>query len=541
MHADRCKPLILAEEPPLRLGALEIDPPTRQVHHRGSATTLEPRVMQVLVVLAREPGRVVGRQELFERCWDGRVVGDNAINRVISRLRHLAEDLGEDRFTIDTVARVGYRLLAREPATAEPALSPPAGAIEVPTGDRPQGTRLRAAPGATAAGFGVGAPLRRRLLVGGIAVGLAGMGAGLYGRALLAPREREDVAVLRQRAAEALRDGTSASGGQAAAYLREATRLAPQSAGLWGLLALALAQQRGVAPDSPADPLGTATRAAAERALALDAGNADAAVALAMLTPIFGHWAQAEAALDRLLPLHPQHPALHFARARVLAQGGRWRAALQACDRALQRDALLPAVRALHAWALWCAGQAAQAGRAFDAALALWPHHWAVWHAGVQFRMLTGQAAEAVAMLATGAPRPAERSPLPPELGLVAAQALVPHSPPPARRRAAESLWDARDSGQVASFVAVPILAALGQVDDAFRMLSLYYFGGRLPSREVPTPLPHESRDTAILFLPATAPLRADARFTELTGRIGLDAYWRVSGSGPDEPVPDRA
>lgn len=98
----------LAEEAPFRLGPLDVTPATRQVAWNGQSRTLEPRVMQVLVTLARSRGEVVGRDELILRCWDGRIVGDNAINRVISLLRDLAAETGA--FELETVIKVGYRL-----------------------------------------------------------------------------------------------------------------------------------------------------------------------------------------------------------------------------------------------------------------------------------------------------------------------------------------------------------------------------------------------------------------------------------------------
>ena len=71
--------------------------------------TLEPRVMQVLVALARVKGEILSRDDLIESCWDGVVVGEDAINRCIGRLRKAAEASGNE-FSIETVPRVGYRL-----------------------------------------------------------------------------------------------------------------------------------------------------------------------------------------------------------------------------------------------------------------------------------------------------------------------------------------------------------------------------------------------------------------------------------------------
>jgi len=111
MRGDH-QPIQLAEEPAFRLGALAVTPATRQVAWAGQTRTLEPRVMEVLVALAGAGGGVVGRDALIARCWGGRVVGDNAINRVISILRRLESDSGA--FVLETVTKVGYRLAIRD-------------------------------------------------------------------------------------------------------------------------------------------------------------------------------------------------------------------------------------------------------------------------------------------------------------------------------------------------------------------------------------------------------------------------------------------
>jgi len=98
----------LALEPAFKLAGLEVHPATLEVVAGDRREQLEPRIMQVLVALARRRGEVVSRDELNELCWGGRVVGDDAVNRCIGRLRKLAQTYGG--FTVETVPRVGYRL-----------------------------------------------------------------------------------------------------------------------------------------------------------------------------------------------------------------------------------------------------------------------------------------------------------------------------------------------------------------------------------------------------------------------------------------------
>src|SRR3546814_18861643 len=75
----------------------------------GAEEIIEPRVMQVLLALAEARSEIVRREDLTERCWEGRIVGEDAINRVLSRLRRVAGGIGEDSFRIEPITKVGSR------------------------------------------------------------------------------------------------------------------------------------------------------------------------------------------------------------------------------------------------------------------------------------------------------------------------------------------------------------------------------------------------------------------------------------------------
>lgn len=103
----------------------------RRADPAAAAIHLEPRVMAVLVCLARHAGEVVTRDEFIAAVWEGRAVSDEALSRCISMLRAvLADDSREPRL-IRTVSRVGYTLLrSPEPlgGVADGAAVPPAAA-----------------------------------------------------------------------------------------------------------------------------------------------------------------------------------------------------------------------------------------------------------------------------------------------------------------------------------------------------------------------------------------------------------------------------
>ena len=120
MNPDEAPTVVdLAREPRFALGGLEVRPSTRELVAGGVTETVQPRVMQVLVALARRRGNVVSRDDLIGSCWGGLAVSEDAINRCIGAIRRLSETHGG--FLVTTVARVGHRLEEAAPSTAQAA------------------------------------------------------------------------------------------------------------------------------------------------------------------------------------------------------------------------------------------------------------------------------------------------------------------------------------------------------------------------------------------------------------------------------------
>lgn len=116
-----------------RLGDVEVRPASNELVIDGSVTRVKPRLMDVLLRLAADPGAVVSREALLQEVWPRRMVNDEVLSRVIADLRAtLRDDAREARF-IETIPKVGYRLIApvvarvqaaEAEAAAEPAASP---------------------------------------------------------------------------------------------------------------------------------------------------------------------------------------------------------------------------------------------------------------------------------------------------------------------------------------------------------------------------------------------------------------------------------
>ncbi len=97
----------------LGLGEWRADRRGGKLERGGESRAVEPKVMELLFLLAGEPGRVFSRQEIVAGVWAGAHVNDDALARCVFKLRRaLDDDTARPRF-IETVPKRGYRLIAR--------------------------------------------------------------------------------------------------------------------------------------------------------------------------------------------------------------------------------------------------------------------------------------------------------------------------------------------------------------------------------------------------------------------------------------------
>jgi len=99
-------------ETPFRLGDLEILPASGELRSRRGVQRVRPLLMDILVRLAAEPGEVVRRETLLEDVWPRRMVNDEVLSRAIAELRTALGDDARGARYIETLPKLGYRLVA---------------------------------------------------------------------------------------------------------------------------------------------------------------------------------------------------------------------------------------------------------------------------------------------------------------------------------------------------------------------------------------------------------------------------------------------
>lgn len=97
-----------------RFRDFELDVAAFQLRREGIPLHLEPRAMELLVLLVSRPGQLVNRQDIVERLWPKNVVidFDTGLNVLVRKVRQALQDSPEAPEFIETVPGKGYRFVA---------------------------------------------------------------------------------------------------------------------------------------------------------------------------------------------------------------------------------------------------------------------------------------------------------------------------------------------------------------------------------------------------------------------------------------------
>jgi TolB-like protein len=106
-----------------RFGSFELDTAKVELRADGETRPLERQVFALLALLVENRERLVSKDEILEKVWDGRIVSESAVaSRVKSARQALGDDGKAQRF-IKTIHRQGFRFVAEVKASRDPAES----------------------------------------------------------------------------------------------------------------------------------------------------------------------------------------------------------------------------------------------------------------------------------------------------------------------------------------------------------------------------------------------------------------------------------
>lgn len=94
-----------------RIGRWLVEPQRLTLTRGAESVTVKPRSMAVLVELAHGRGDVIGRQELMSRVWGDAEVTDDVLTQCVVELRRALGDQARHPEYIETIKRVGFRLI----------------------------------------------------------------------------------------------------------------------------------------------------------------------------------------------------------------------------------------------------------------------------------------------------------------------------------------------------------------------------------------------------------------------------------------------
>jgi TolB-like protein len=114
-----------------RFESFELDTARVELRANGEARPLERQVFALLALLVENRERLVSKDEILEKVWDGRIVSEAAVSSRVKSARQALGDDGKSQRYIRTVHRQGFRFVASvrveqdEPSAVATPTAPP--------------------------------------------------------------------------------------------------------------------------------------------------------------------------------------------------------------------------------------------------------------------------------------------------------------------------------------------------------------------------------------------------------------------------------
>ncbi|KXJ59552.1 MAG: transcriptional regulator [Alteromonas sp. Nap_26] len=94
------------------LGEWQVDAASNTLSLGKTKRTIEPKAMDVLLLLCQQQGDVVSADDIVAQCWPNAPTGDNPVHKTITQLRKALDDKASAPLFIETIRKRGYRVIA---------------------------------------------------------------------------------------------------------------------------------------------------------------------------------------------------------------------------------------------------------------------------------------------------------------------------------------------------------------------------------------------------------------------------------------------
>ena len=86
-------------------GDWQVEPAANTVRCGKQVYQLEPKAMDVLLLLCRHAGEVLSSDDIASKCWPGTDTGDNPLHKIITQLRKALGDNATNPVYIETIRK----------------------------------------------------------------------------------------------------------------------------------------------------------------------------------------------------------------------------------------------------------------------------------------------------------------------------------------------------------------------------------------------------------------------------------------------------
>ncbi|MEO3864306.1 nSTAND1 domain-containing NTPase [Rheinheimera fenheensis] len=91
----------------------QVNPSDNTLRQGKQVQQLEPKAMDVLLLLCRHAGEVLSSDDIISQCWPGIATGDNPLHKSLTQLRKALGDSATTPVYIETIRKRGYRVIAQ--------------------------------------------------------------------------------------------------------------------------------------------------------------------------------------------------------------------------------------------------------------------------------------------------------------------------------------------------------------------------------------------------------------------------------------------